>query len=100
VAIRGIHKYKNGAEIPIKKHKLLDDNGNKIGTGLTKEEKEYNHNLSKVRIKVKNKIKELKIFKILSDTYRNFGKKYDLRFNIVAGIVNLKNGFLNLQPQM
>jgi hypothetical protein len=51
-------------------------------------------------IKVENKIRELKIFKILSDTYINFGKKHDLRFNIIAGIVNLKNGFLNLQPQM
>jgi hypothetical protein len=98
---QGITKYRNKSEITIKKHKILDPIGNNIiKFGLTKKEEDYNHSLSKIRIKVENKIGEIKIFKILSYTYRNFIKKHDLRFNIIAGIVNLKNNFLNLQPQM
>jgi hypothetical protein len=95
---QGIDKYKNHTEIPIKRHKIKDNNGNIITkTGLTEKEKEHNHNLSSKRIKVENKIRELKIFKILSDIYRNFTKKHDLRFNIIAGLVNYKNGFLQLR---
>jgi transposase len=94
---QGIKRYKTSAEIPIKRHKIKDNDGNIIiKTGLTKEEKTYNHNLSSKRIKVENKFRELKVFKILSDTYRNFTKKHDLRFNIIAGLVNHKNGFLRL----
>ena len=44
-------------------------------------------------MRVEHKIRQLKIFKILPETYRNFGKKHHLRFNIIAGIVNLKTGF-------
>jgi hypothetical protein len=94
---QGIDKYRNNTKIPIKKHKIKDDNENIIiKSGLTEEEKIYNNNLSSRRIKVENKIREIKIFKILSDTYRNFTKKHDLRFNIIAGLVNYKNGFLQL----
>ncbi|WCR57594.1 MAG: hypothetical protein PG980_000066 [Wolbachia endosymbiont of Ctenocephalides felis wCfeJ] len=45
------------------------------------------------RMRVENKIREIKIFKIMSNVYRNFQKKYNLRFNIIAGIVNLKHSF-------
>jgi len=65
----------------------------KKGTPLTKEQKAHNKHLSSVRIKIEHKFREIKIFKIMSDTYRNFGKKHHLRFNIIAGIVNLKHGF-------
>lgn len=60
---------------------------------LTGEQKIYNRKLSSFRMRVEHKIRQLKIFKILRDTYRNFGKKHHLRFNIIAGIVNLKAGF-------
>ncbi|HCE59304.1 MAG TPA: IS5/IS1182 family transposase, partial [Wolbachia sp.] len=45
------------------------------------------------RMRVENKIREIKIFKIISNVYRNFQKKYNMRFNIIAGIVNLRHGF-------
>jgi hypothetical protein len=95
---QGINKYKTNTETPIKRHRIRDPVTNNIiiKSGLTKEEKTHNYNLSSKRIKVENKIRELKIFKILSDTYRNFTKKHNLRFNIIAGIVNYKNSFLQL----
>ena len=55
---------------------------------LTTEQKKYNHELSKKRIKVENVIREVTIFKILSERYRNRRKNYSIKTNIVAGIVN------------
>ncbi len=54
---------------------------------------EHDKKLASLRIRVGNKISEIKIFKIMSHVYRNFQKKYNLRFNIVPGIVNLRHAF-------
>lgn len=81
---QGLDKKHKQTEIPFKKPKRGK---------LTPEEKEYNHALSSYRVRVEHKIGELKVFKILSDTYRNFRKGYGLKMNIVTGIVNIKNGF-------
>ncbi len=59
---RGIHKIRKNAEIPYKKPK---------GGHLTGEQKAFNRSLSEKRIKVENVIGEIKIFKIISDFYRN-----------------------------
>jgi hypothetical protein len=71
----------------IKMQKFLLKNQKKE---LTTEQKKYNHKLSKKRIKVENVIREVKIFEILSDSYRNRRKNYGIKTNIVAGIVNMK----------
>jgi hypothetical protein len=42
---------------------------------------------------VENIIGDIKTFKILSDRYRNKRKRYGIKFHIISGIVNLKNGF-------
>lgn len=60
---------------------------------LSKEQKLHNKALSQLRVRIENKIAELKIFKILSDRYRNFQRKLHLRINIIAGLVNMKHGF-------
>ena len=60
---------------------------------LTKSDKTRNRAVSRIRIKVENKIRELKIFGILAQTYRNFRHGYGLKMNIIAGIVNMKAGF-------
>ena len=62
-------------------------------TPLDAEEKAYNTALSRLRVKVEHIIGDLKTFKILADRYRNKRRRYCLKFNIIAGIVNLKNGF-------
>ena len=60
---------------------------------LTKAQKAYNRALSALRVKIENVIGQLKTFNILAQTYRNRKKRYHLRFNIISGVVNLKNGF-------
>ena len=81
---QGLDKIHEATEIPYKKskHHVLDE-----------EEKEYNSALSRIRIKIEHIIGDLKIFRILSDRYRNRRKRYHVKFNIIAGIVNFKNGF-------
>jgi hypothetical protein len=60
---------------------------------LSKEQKRHNSSLASFRARIENKIRDLKIFKIMSNVYRNFQKKHNMRLNIIAGIVNLKYGF-------
>ncbi|MGV8948549.1 MAG: transposase family protein [Candidatus Paracaedibacter sp.] len=60
---------------------------------LDAQEKEYNTALSCICVKVENIIGDLKTFRILSYRYRTKCKRYNVKFNIIAGIVNLKNGF-------
>jgi hypothetical protein len=58
---------------------------------LTKHQRDHNRNLALLRMKIEHKIRQIKVFKIMSEVYRNFQKKYNLRFNIIAGIVNFKH---------
>jgi hypothetical protein len=44
-------------------------------------------------MKIEHKIREIKVFKIMSEVYRNFQRKYNLSFNIISGIVNFKHAF-------
>ncbi|WP_265040152.1 transposase [Wolbachia endosymbiont (group A) of Trypoxylon clavicerum] len=81
---QGWQKLQSNVIIPYKKYRKKP---------LTPEQKEHNRRLASFRMRVKNKIREIKIFKIMSNVYRNFQKKYNLRFNIIAGIVNLKHTF-------
>jgi len=81
---QGLDKRHKQTELPYKKPK---------GGKLSVDEKEYNRGLSSFRVRVENKIRDLKTFNILSQTYRNFRKGYGLKFTIIAGIVNLKSGF-------
>jgi len=37
---------------------------------------------------VENIIREIKIFKIIADKYRNRRKRFGLRFNLISGIHN------------
>ena len=63
------------------------------GKPFSQEDKSYNNALHMQRIGVEWKFRELKIFKILSHVYRNSKGSYAVKMAIIAGIVNLKNGF-------
>jgi hypothetical protein len=76
---QGIAKIHKLSETPIKKKK---------GKKLTKEEKKYNRQLNRLRITVEHINRRLKIFKILSYPYRNRGKRFGLRANLIAGLYN------------
>ncbi len=81
---QGLDKIHPQTELPYKATKTKP---------LDKEEKEYNHALSRCRVIVENIIGDIKTFKILSDRYRNKRKRYGIKFHIIAGIINFKNGF-------
>jgi IS5 family transposase len=55
---------------------------------LTKEDKAYNRALARERILVEHVIRALKIFRILSERYRNRRKRFALRFNLIAALYN------------
>ena len=57
---------------------------------LTKDERRANRELSQRRIVVENVIRSLKIFRILSERYRNRRKRFSLRFNLIAGLYNFE----------
>ncbi len=74
----GLH---SNSRTPIKKSKLHP---------LTPEQKAHNRALSQERIVVEHVIRTLKIFRILSERYRNRRKRFGLRFNLIAAIYNLE----------
>ena len=45
---------------------------------------------AKKRVLIENIIRKLKIFRILSERYRNRRKRFGLRFNLIAAIYNLE----------
>ena len=57
---------------------------------LTKEQKASNRALSRERIVIENILRKLKIFRILSERYRNRRKRFGLRFNLIAAIYNME----------
>jgi hypothetical protein len=81
---QGLDKYHPQTELPFKasKNKPLDQEG-----------KAYNQALSRIRVKIENVLAQIKTFKIMAERYRNKRKRYNIKFNIIAGIVNLQNGF-------
>lgn len=81
---QGLDKLHAQTELPYKATKTKP---------LDKEEKEYNRALSRLRVVVEHVIGDMKVFKILCERYRNKRKRYGVKLKIIAGIVNLKNGF-------
>ena len=57
---------------------------------LTIEQKAANRELARQRIFCEHVIGKLKIFRILSERYRNRRKRFCLRFNLIAAIYNLE----------
>lgn len=60
---------------------------------LTIEEKEYNHALSRFRVRVEHVIGRMKKFRILADRFRYPRSRHSTKFSIIAGITNLLAGF-------
>lgn len=68
--------------VPVKKPK---------GGSLSAEDKHNNGRLAKLRIRVEHVIRSLKVFKILSDRYRNRRKRFGLRFGLIAAVYNYEH---------
>jgi len=71
-------------EIPYKKSKRHP---------LTQDEKDYNHGLSRFRVRVEHAFAKIKHFRIMADRFRYPRTTYAVKFAIVAGVVNLLTGF-------
>ena len=65
--------------LPVKKPK---------GKELSDEDKAHNRALGRFRIAVEHVIRSLKVWRILKETYRNRRKRFSLRFNLIAGLIN------------
>jgi len=57
---------------------------------LTFEQKAANRELARQRIFVEHVIRKVKVFRILSERYRNRRKRFGLRFNLIASLYNFE----------
>ena len=78
---QGLAEFHPNSKTPAKKSKLHP---------LSQEQKTSNRALSRKRILIENIIRRLKIFRILSERYRNRRKRFGLRFNLIAAICNME----------
>ena len=77
---QGLQKFCGGAVLPVKgsKKKPLSAAG-----------KTHNHKLASRRVCIEHLIRNIKVFRIFRETYRNRRKRFFLRITLVAAIVNL-----------
>ena len=76
---QGLGKLHTNCQTPFKKSKYHP---------LTPQEKNRNHALARQRILIEHIFRTLKVFRILSERYRNRRKRFALRFNLIAAIYN------------
>ena len=76
---QGIKKFHQNSDLPKKNSKKKP---------LTKQEKKENHQISSERVLVENVIKKVKIFRVIAEKYRNRRRRFTLRLNLIAGIIN------------
>ena len=76
---QGIKKIHENSELPKKNSKKKP---------LTKQDKKENHKISSERVLVENTIRRVKIFRVMAEKYRNRRKRFTLRLNLIAGIIN------------
>ena len=55
---------------------------------LPQEEKQHNQALARLRVRIEHVIRRFKIFRIFSGRYRNRRRRFGLRLNLIAGLLN------------
>ena len=78
---QGLTELHANSQTPFKKSKYH---------ALTKQEKQRNRNLARKRIVIEHIFCKLKVFRILSERYRNRRTRFALRFNLIAAIYNFE----------
>ena len=78
---QGLAELHENCQIPCKKSKYHP---------LTNKEKQRNHSLARKRIVIEHIFRKLKVFRILSERYRNRRTRFAIRFNLIAAIYNLE----------
>jgi len=78
---QGLAELHENCQIPFKKSKYHP---------LTQKEKQKNRALARKRILIEHIFRKLKVFRILSEKYRNRRRRFALRFNLIAALYNLE----------
>lgn len=78
---QGITKLHPNSCIPTKKPRK---------TNLDSSERQHNRLLARLRVVAEHVNRRLKIFRILAERYRNRRRRFGLRFNLIAAIVNFE----------
>ena len=78
---QGLAELHENCQTPFKKSKYHP---------LTKKEKQKNRSLARKRIVIEHIFRKLKVFRILSERYRNRRKRFATRFNLIAAIYNFE----------
>ncbi len=78
---QGIAKLHPNSCIPTKKPRK---------SKLDSSERQHNRNLARLRVVAEHINRKLKIFRILGERYRNRRKRFGLRFNLIAAIINFE----------
>ena len=76
---QGLNKLHHNSETPTKKSKY---------NPRTPEQKRANRKLAQRRVLCEHAIRRLKVFRILSERYRNRRRRFGLRFNLIAALCN------------
>lgn len=76
---QGLQSEHENSQTPVKKPK---------GGQLSESDKQANRELGRERVCVENVIRHLKIFRIVSERYRNRRRRFKLRFDLIAGLYN------------
>lgn len=76
---QGLAKLHSSSCTPTKKHRKQK---------LDKYEHQHNRLLARLRFVVEHVNRRLKIFRILAERYRNRRRRFGLRFNLIAAIIN------------
>ena len=78
---QGLAELHENCQTPFKKSKYHP---------LTQRQKQRNKTLASKRILIEHIFRKLKVFRILSERYRNRRKRFALRFNLISAIHNLE----------
>lgn len=57
---------------------------------LDKSERQHNRLLARLRVVAEHVNRKLKVFRILAERYRNRRRRFGLRFNLIAAILNFE----------
>jgi hypothetical protein len=80
----GIAKLHANSILPLKRSKKRP---------LSPKDKLFNRNVARLRVCNEHVIRSVKIFKILSERYRNRRRRFGLRVNLISAIFNRIGGF-------
>lgn len=82
---QGIHKFHVNKHIPKKKPR---------GGQLSAADKRYNRELAQCRVVAEHVNRQLKIFRILCERYRNRRRRFGLRCNLISALYNYEIGLV------